>query len=70
MELTARFEHTDDGWWIGYVEEVPGAHTQGRSLEEARDNLRDALRMVLEANKEISARDSGGRDVIREPLQV
>jgi predicted RNase H-like HicB family nuclease len=36
------------------VEEIPGFHTQGDTLEEARENLKDALRMVLEANREWS----------------
>lgn len=68
--FTAVFEHTEDGWWIGYVEEVPGANTQGESLEETRENLKEALQLVLESNREISRRDAEGRDVIREPLEV
>jgi predicted RNase H-like HicB family nuclease len=66
-KLTAVFERDGD-WWIGYVEELPGANTQGRTLEEARENLRDAVRLVLEANREIARRDAEGRDVIREEL--
>lgn len=69
--FTAVFEHTEDGWWTGYVEEVPGANTQGETLEEARDNLKEALQMVLEANRELAERDLQGReDVIREPLTL
>lgn len=70
QNLTAVFEHTDDGWWIGYVEEIPGANTQGETLEEARENLKEALSMVLEANRELRRRDLEGREVIREPLEV
>jgi len=47
--LTAAFEQAD-GWWIAYIEELPGVNTQGRTLEEARENLREATRLVLEAN--------------------
>ena len=50
--FTAVFEHDGD-WWIGYVEELPGANTQGVTIEEARDNLRDAVVMVLEANRDL-----------------
>jgi predicted RNase H-like HicB family nuclease len=71
VSFTAVFEHTEDGWWIGYVEEVPGANTQGETLEEARENLKEALRMVLEANRELAEADLEGRDdVIREQLAL
>ena len=39
-------------WWIGYVEELPGVNTQGRTLEEVRENLKEAVRLVLEAQRE------------------
>lgn len=42
--------------WIGFVEELPGANTQGRTLEEARENLQEAVRLVVEANREIARR--------------
>ena len=42
-------------WWAAYVKELPGVNTQGATLEEARANLREALSMVLEANREIAA---------------
>ncbi len=51
--LTAVFEQDGD-WWIAYVEEIPGANTQGRTLEEARENLLEAVTMVVEANREIA----------------
>lgn len=53
--FTAVFEQDGD-WWIGSVEELPGANTQGRTLDEARDNLKDAVRLVIEANREIARR--------------
>jgi predicted RNase H-like HicB family nuclease len=55
--FTAAFEQDGD-WWIGYVEELPGANTQGRTLEEARENLQEAVRLVVEANREIAGRRS------------
>jgi predicted RNase H-like HicB family nuclease len=35
-------------WYVSYVEEIPGANTQGRTLAEARRNLKDAVRLLLE----------------------
>ena len=51
--FTAVFERDGD-WWIGYVEELPGANTQGRTLEEARLNLGEAVQLVLAANRELA----------------
>ena len=65
--LTAVFEQAD-GWWIAYIEELPGVNTQGRTLQEARENLQEATRLVLEANQEIARRRSEGKEVIREPF--
>jgi predicted RNase H-like HicB family nuclease len=52
-----------------YVEEVPGVNTQGATLEEARANLREALALVLAANREISRRDEP-EECIREPIAL
>jgi predicted RNase H-like HicB family nuclease len=65
--LTAVYEQDGD-WWVGSVEELPGANTQGRTLDEARLNLKDAVRLVLEANRELARREVEGRTVIREDL--
>ena len=67
--FTAVFEQSGD-WWIGYVEELPGANTQGATLDEARENLKEAVALVLEANRELARREEAGRTVIREPLDV
>jgi len=67
--FTAVFEQ-DEGWWIGYVEELPGANTQGRTLEEARENLKEAVRLIIEANRELARREVKGKEVIREELVV
>ena len=66
-KFTAVFDHEGD-WWIGYVEELPGANTQGRTLDEARENLKEAIHLVLEANRELARRESVGREVVREEL--
>ena len=59
----AVFEHVD-GWWIGYTEELPGANAQARTLDEARDDLREASRLILEVNRELARDESGLRHVI------
>ncbi len=68
-KFTAVFER-DGEWWIGYVEELPGANTQGATLDEARDNLKDAVSMLLQANRELVASQIVGTDVIVEELAV
>ena len=65
--LTAVFRKVPEGY-IGYVEELPGANTQGDTLEEARENLKEAIALVLEANRELAEETLVGVDVIREPL--
>jgi predicted RNase H-like HicB family nuclease len=52
MELTAVFKKVPEGY-IAWVEELPGANTQGQTLEETRENLQEAIRLVFEANREI-----------------
>ena len=55
---------------IAFVEQLPGANTQGATFEEARENLREAVALVLDANRELSAEAIAGADVIREPLTL
>ena len=52
MILTAVFEKVPEGY-IGFIEELPGANTQGATLEEARTNLKEAVELVLEANRSL-----------------
>lgn len=65
---TAVFEHTEDDWYVAWIEELPGAITQGKTLEEARENLQEAAAMVLEARRELAARQTQGHAVVREPF--
>ncbi len=68
-KFTAVFEQEGD-WWMGYVEELPGANTQGATLEETRENLKEAIQLIIEANRELAQRESEGKPVIREELLV
>ncbi len=67
MYLTAVFEKVADGY-IGFVEELPGANTQGATIEEARANLAEAVDLVLEANRILAEESIHGKVVIREKL--
>jgi predicted RNase H-like HicB family nuclease len=69
MSLTAVFLKVPEGY-IGFVEELPGANTQGETLEEARANLTEAVTMVLDANRTLSAESLEGTEVIRETLTL
>jgi predicted RNase H-like HicB family nuclease len=69
IQLTAVFQKVPEGY-IGFVEELPGANTQGTTLEEARANLQEAVAMVLEANRVLAEEALQGRDVIRESLTI
>lgn len=69
MQFTAVFMAVPEGY-IGFVAELPGANTQGESLEEARTNLREAVQMVLDANRELSERSIVGKEVSREPFDL
>lgn len=69
LTLTAIFQKVSEGF-IGYVEELPGANTQGQTLQEARENLQEAVSLVLEANRALVEEALNGQEVIREPFQV
>jgi predicted RNase H-like HicB family nuclease len=56
--------------YVGFVEELPGANTQGATLDETRSNLQEAVTLVLEANRTLAEEHASGSDVIREPLKV
>jgi len=56
---TAVIQQHDD-WWIGWVEEVPGVNSQGKTREELLDNLRDALEEMLEMNREAARAAAAG----------
>ena len=69
VRLTAVFKKVPEGY-IGFVEELPGANTQGATLEEARANLEEAIQLVLEANRLLAQESLYGEEVIREPLAL
>jgi predicted RNase H-like HicB family nuclease len=69
VHFTAVFRKVPEGY-IGFVEELPGANTQGETLDETRRNLEEAVPLVLEANRALAEEDLEGQEVIREPISV
>ena len=69
MTLTAGFMPVAEGY-IGFVEEIPGANSQGETLNEVRENLREAVQLVLEANRELAEQALVGQQVEREPFEL
>jgi predicted RNase H-like HicB family nuclease len=69
MHLTAVFEKVPEGY-IGFVEELPGANTQGATPEDARANLAEAIELVLEANRTLAEETIQGKVVIREKMPL
>lgn len=57
-------------WYIGWVEEIPGVNTQGKTLPEVKANLKEALVLVLETNKLLNAVEKGSGGIIREQVAV
>ncbi|MGA2023051.1 MAG: type II toxin-antitoxin system HicB family antitoxin [Candidatus Sulfotelmatobacter sp.] len=73
MILTAVYEEVPEaegGGFVAYTEEFPGAISEGDTLEEARENLRDAIEQLLEANRQITATSKLGKKVTRETIAV
>ncbi|MGL4880422.1 MAG: type II toxin-antitoxin system HicB family antitoxin, partial [Waterburya sp.] len=54
--------------YVGFVEELPGANTQGNTLEDTRKNLEEAIELVLEANRILAEEQLEGQEVIRESI--
>ncbi|HEY4233118.1 MAG TPA: type II toxin-antitoxin system HicB family antitoxin [Lacipirellulaceae bacterium] len=69
MTFTAVYIQVPEGF-VAFVEELPGANTQGATMEEARENLSEAVSLVLEANRELAEKSLAGQTVVREPFQL
>jgi predicted RNase H-like HicB family nuclease len=69
LKLTKVFQKVPQGF-IGFVEELPGANTQGETLEEVRANLEEAILLILEANRALAEERIQGLDVIREAVSL
>ena len=67
INLTAVYRKVPEGY-IGFVEELPGANTQGATIEEARENLKEAVDLVIEANRALAREFTDGEETIRERI--
>lgn len=71
ITFTAIYEEAEEGGYIGYIAELPGANTQGETLEETRENLLEAMQMILAANREDAERRlPSNAKVVRESLTL
>ncbi len=69
-EFTAIIERRGN-WYIGYIEEISGVNTQGKTIKEVRENLREALKLIMEVNKSLVEKELKGKaEIIREPIVV
>ncbi|MGB7294219.1 MAG: type II toxin-antitoxin system HicB family antitoxin [Candidatus Aminicenantales bacterium] len=69
MSFTAVFLKVREGY-IGFVQELPGANTQGGTLKQTRANLKEAVRLVLEANKRLVEDEIADKKAIREKIEI
>lgn len=69
MDFTAVYLQVPEGY-VAFVEELPGATTQGATLEEAHENLQEAVALVLDANRELAEKSLEGRQVTKEPFPI
>ena len=67
-EFTAIYQKRGK-WYVAWIEEIPGVNTQGRTLKEAKENLREALALIIEVNRAMNKKDATGQ-VIRESLKL
>lgn len=70
LDLTAVFQEMPEGGYVAFVEELSGANTQGETLAEARENLREAATLVIETNRALAEQGLAGAKVVRESLRV
>ncbi|MBN1217179.1 MAG: type II toxin-antitoxin system HicB family antitoxin [Candidatus Lokiarchaeota archaeon] len=61
--LTTVYEKSPYGY-IGYVEELPGANTQSNALEETKENLKETILLIIEANRQLSKERATGKDIL------
>ncbi|MGD9733595.1 MAG: type II toxin-antitoxin system HicB family antitoxin [Desulfamplus sp.] len=69
IQLTAVYQRVPEGY-IGFVEELPGANTQGETLEEVKANLCEAVELIMESNRLLAEKSYQNKEIIREPLFI
>ncbi|MEI6062314.1 MAG: type II toxin-antitoxin system HicB family antitoxin [Bacteroidota bacterium] len=70
FHFTALIEKGDDGYYVGQVQEVPEAISQGKTIDELKANLLDAVLLVFESKKELTKKSSAGRKTISRKIEL
>ena len=70
MEYTAIFKKQSNGWYFAQCEQIPGAMTQGRTIEEAKENLKDAINLMLEDERDDFRKEHRAEKFIRRKLEI
>lgn len=70
QSLTAIFEPAEEGGFVAYIAEIEGANAQGESLQEAKENLLEALEMILEVRRELAQKNTKQVNVYQEKIRL
>ena len=70
MKYTAIIKEIEDGWYMGQCEQVPAAMTQGRTIEEVMENLKDAISLVLEDEIEDFRKEHSSESFFRKEIAI
>ena len=68
MKLTAIIEKSEDGWYVGQIEEFPAAISQGKTIDDVKLNLLDALQVLMDSNRSLTEEDYRGKTFMKEEL--
>jgi len=67
-ELTVSIEKSNDGWYVGQVEEIPEAISQGKTIKELMENILDALELIFKTHREIISKANTGKKLIKRKI--
>jgi predicted RNase H-like HicB family nuclease len=70
IKFTAVFEEAKEGGYIAYIEEMPGVNTQGETLNEAKSNLKEAFKLVVDTQRMLNEKELQGKEVIKEIFEL
>ncbi len=70
MKFSIIIEKSQDGWYVGQLEEVPSAISQGRTIEECKINVLDALQELFNANRELTEAGYKGKEFIKDSVDL
>ena len=70
MKFTAVFEEAEEGGYVAYLEEMPGVNTQGETIEEAKTNLEEAFKLVVETQRTLQHDELKNKTIIKEVFEL